>query len=153
MALRDEGSIEGVQFTNMTIETRMYGRFWWGGGEPISVTAMPRDLATTVGAADAGCCLYSANCSQECQTARQRPALPHGVVRKKGPMNFQSCIIFLFICRNPSCTLRCLRTVRICCLCDQKAALPAPQHTLATPYVVEVVLQGSCGLHDSLRLC
>jgi hypothetical protein len=46
VALRDGGSMEGVQFSNIAIQARLYGRFWWGGGEPIHVTAMPRDAAT-----------------------------------------------------------------------------------------------------------
>ena len=74
MALRDEGSIEGVQFTNITIEARLYGRFWWGGGEPVSVTAMPRDAGTTVGGA--GWQPQRLGPSRICLTAWHRPALP-----------------------------------------------------------------------------
>ena len=38
ISLRDEGSIEGVQFTNISVETIFYERFWWGAAEPIHIT-------------------------------------------------------------------------------------------------------------------
>ena len=48
MALRDEGSMEGLQFTNITIETFFYERAWLGGAEPIHLTALPRTVNTEV---------------------------------------------------------------------------------------------------------
>ena len=48
MALRDQGSMEGLQFTNITIESFFYERVWLGGAEPIHVTAMPRSVNTEV---------------------------------------------------------------------------------------------------------
>ncbi len=38
---RDRGSIENVQFSNITIETRLHTGHWWGHGEPIHVSAVP----------------------------------------------------------------------------------------------------------------
>ena len=38
----------GLQFTNITIESLFYERVWWGGAEPIHVTAMPRSVNTEV---------------------------------------------------------------------------------------------------------
>lgn len=46
MSLRDQGSMEGLQFTNITIESLFYERVWWGGAEPIHITAMPRAVNT-----------------------------------------------------------------------------------------------------------
>jgi hypothetical protein len=46
--LRDQGSVEGVQFTNITVETLFYERVWWGAAEPIYITAMPRTAQGTV---------------------------------------------------------------------------------------------------------
>ena len=37
-----------MQFTNISVETIFYERFWWGAAEPIHITAMPRDISTTV---------------------------------------------------------------------------------------------------------
>lgn len=48
ISLRDEGSVEGVQFTNISVETIFYERYWWGAAEPIHITAMPRDISTAV---------------------------------------------------------------------------------------------------------
>ena len=48
MALRDEGSMEGLQFTNITVETFFYERVWLGGAEPIHITALPRTVNTEV---------------------------------------------------------------------------------------------------------
>lgn len=38
---RDQGSIENVLFSNITIETRLHTGHWWGHGEPIHVSAVP----------------------------------------------------------------------------------------------------------------
>ena len=46
VSLRDQGSMEGLQFSNITIESLFYERIWWGGAEPIHVTAMPRAVNT-----------------------------------------------------------------------------------------------------------
>lgn len=44
ISLRDQGSVEGVQFTNISVESLFYERVWLGGAEPIHITAMPRSL-------------------------------------------------------------------------------------------------------------
>lgn len=38
---RDRGNIENIQFSNITIETRLHTGHWWGHGEPIHVSAVP----------------------------------------------------------------------------------------------------------------
>ena len=48
MALRDQGSMEGLQFTNISIESFFYERVWLGGAEPIHITAMPRAVNSEV---------------------------------------------------------------------------------------------------------
>jgi hypothetical protein len=48
--LRDGGNVENVLFANMTVETRLFHEDWWGGGEPIYVTAVPREAGAKVGA-------------------------------------------------------------------------------------------------------
>lgn len=40
--LRDWGQVSNVTFANVTVSTRRYGGRWWGAGEPIYVTAVPR---------------------------------------------------------------------------------------------------------------
>ena len=40
--------MEGLQFTNITIESLFYERLWLGGAEPIHITAMPRAVSTEV---------------------------------------------------------------------------------------------------------
>ncbi len=40
--------MEGLQFTNITIESLFYERVWWGGAEPIHITALPRAVNTEV---------------------------------------------------------------------------------------------------------
>ncbi len=40
--LRDWGHVSNVTFANVTVSTRRYGGRWWGAGEPIYVTAVPR---------------------------------------------------------------------------------------------------------------
>ena len=48
VSLRDQGSMEGLQFTNITIESLFYEQIWLGGAEPIHITAMPRAVNTEV---------------------------------------------------------------------------------------------------------
>lgn len=48
--LRDGGSVEDIEFSNISVETRRYSPDWWGAGEAIYVTALPRNDATCVGA-------------------------------------------------------------------------------------------------------
>jgi hypothetical protein len=48
--LRDEGNVENVLYSNMIVETRLFGGGWWGAAEPIYVTALPRTADTKVGA-------------------------------------------------------------------------------------------------------
>lgn len=48
VSLRDEGSMEGLLFANITIESLFYERVWWGGAEPIHITAMPRAVNVEV---------------------------------------------------------------------------------------------------------
>ena len=40
---RDIGDIENVLFANMTIETQVQPQKWWGAGEPIYVSNLPRN--------------------------------------------------------------------------------------------------------------
>jgi hypothetical protein len=47
--LRDQGNVENVIFSDMTIETRHFHEGWWGAGEPIYVTAVPRSRASSSG--------------------------------------------------------------------------------------------------------
>ena len=50
LQLRDSGSIENVLFSNLNIETRRFSpEHWWGSGEPIAVTALPRKETTALG--------------------------------------------------------------------------------------------------------
>lgn len=46
---RDIGDIENVLFANITIETQMQPHKWWGAGEPIHVSLLPRNETTTLG--------------------------------------------------------------------------------------------------------
>jgi polygalacturonase len=46
---RDAGNIENVLFANITIQTQLQPRKWWGAGEPISVTLLPRHPDTKLG--------------------------------------------------------------------------------------------------------
>lgn len=39
---RDEGSVENVTFSNITLECRLFSDVWWGKSEPIYVTSYPR---------------------------------------------------------------------------------------------------------------
>ena len=50
LQLRDNGSIENALFTNINIDTRHFSKeHWWGGAEPIAVTALPRKETTKLG--------------------------------------------------------------------------------------------------------
>ena len=39
---RDGAMVEDFLFTNLVIETRMRSLMWWGSGEPVSVSSLPR---------------------------------------------------------------------------------------------------------------
>ncbi len=41
--LRDEGSVENILFSDMVIETHLFEGGWWGVGEPIAVSVLPRN--------------------------------------------------------------------------------------------------------------
>lgn len=47
--LRDEGSIHNIAFRDITFTSRFYSDPWWGRGEAISFTAIPRTPATRLG--------------------------------------------------------------------------------------------------------
>jgi hypothetical protein len=47
--LRDEGEISNVRFTDITFVSRYHSAPWWGRGEAISFTAIPRTPATKLG--------------------------------------------------------------------------------------------------------
>lgn len=47
--LRDAGSVEGVRFERITVNTRRFSPDWWGAGEAIYVTALGRNALTRVG--------------------------------------------------------------------------------------------------------
>ena len=50
LQLRDSGSIQNALFSNLTIETRRFSPdHWWGSGEPIAITALPRKESTALG--------------------------------------------------------------------------------------------------------
>ena len=50
LQLRDSGCIENVLFSNINIDTRHFSKeHWWGGAEPIAVTALPRKESTKLG--------------------------------------------------------------------------------------------------------
>jgi hypothetical protein len=46
---RDEGDIENVLFSNITIETQLQPSKWWGAGEPIHISHLPRNPDTKLG--------------------------------------------------------------------------------------------------------
>jgi polygalacturonase len=46
---RDEGDIENILFSNITIETELQPGKWWGAGEPIHVSHLPRHPDTKLG--------------------------------------------------------------------------------------------------------
>jgi hypothetical protein len=47
--LRDEGSVYDIDFRDITFTSRFYGDPWWGRGEAISFTAIPRNASIKVG--------------------------------------------------------------------------------------------------------
>jgi polygalacturonase len=47
--LRDEANVYNIDFRDITFVSRFYGDPWWGRGEAISFTAIPRTAATKVG--------------------------------------------------------------------------------------------------------
>lgn len=47
--LRDEGNVYNIDFRDITFTSRFYGDPWWGRGEAISFTALPRNPTTKVG--------------------------------------------------------------------------------------------------------
>jgi hypothetical protein len=47
--LRDEGTISNIDFRDITFTSRFYGDPWWGRGEAISFTAIPRSPASKPG--------------------------------------------------------------------------------------------------------
>ncbi|MBW8814014.1 MAG: right-handed parallel beta-helix repeat-containing protein [Caulobacterales bacterium] len=47
--VRDAGSVHGVVFRHITFDARHHSAPWWGRGEAISFTAIPRNAATRVG--------------------------------------------------------------------------------------------------------
>lgn len=49
--LRDEGNVDNVLFSNITVETRYFHSDWWGAAEPIHVTAIPRQKGKPIGKA------------------------------------------------------------------------------------------------------
>lgn len=47
--LRDGGNVEDVEFRNIRINTKRFAPAWWGAGEAIYVTVLPRNGETVVG--------------------------------------------------------------------------------------------------------
>lgn len=48
--LRDKGNVEDLEFRDITVGTRRFAPAWWGAGEPIYVTALPRQPDRPAGA-------------------------------------------------------------------------------------------------------
>ena len=48
--VRDSGNVSDVQFSDINFVSRYFSAPWWGRGEGISLTAMPRNSQTQVGA-------------------------------------------------------------------------------------------------------
>ncbi len=46
---RDIGDIENVLFSNMTIDTQVQPEKWWGAGEPIHISSLPRNGTAPLG--------------------------------------------------------------------------------------------------------
>ncbi len=46
---RDMGDVENILFSNITIETQLQSNKWWGAGEPIHVSHLPRHPDTRLG--------------------------------------------------------------------------------------------------------
>lgn len=50
LQLRDKGCIENVLFSNINIDTRLFSKaHWWGGAEPVAITAVRRKNDTSIG--------------------------------------------------------------------------------------------------------
>jgi polygalacturonase len=47
--LRDEGTVSNIVFKDITFTSRYYSDPWWGRGEAISLTAIPRTAAGAIG--------------------------------------------------------------------------------------------------------
>lgn len=47
--LRDEGDIYNIVFRNINFTSKYHSNPWWGRGEAISLTAIPRELETKIG--------------------------------------------------------------------------------------------------------
>jgi hypothetical protein len=47
--LRDEGNLSNIEFRDITFVSRYFSDPWWGRGEAISFTAIPRSVQTKVG--------------------------------------------------------------------------------------------------------
>jgi hypothetical protein len=47
--LRDEGNVYGIDFRDIQFVSRYYSDPWWGRGEAISLTAIPRTAQTKIG--------------------------------------------------------------------------------------------------------
>jgi hypothetical protein len=47
--LRDEGNVSDIEFRDITFTSRYFSDPWWGRGEAISLTAIPRTLETKIG--------------------------------------------------------------------------------------------------------
>lgn len=47
--IRDHGTVENVIFSQMVVETRLFEGMWWGAGEPIYVTVIPRQAGGRLG--------------------------------------------------------------------------------------------------------
>ncbi|MEI8121113.1 MAG: glycosyl hydrolase family 28 protein [bacterium] len=47
--LRDQGNVEDVEFRNIEVQTQRVAPGWWGAGEAIYVTALPRNAETRGG--------------------------------------------------------------------------------------------------------
>jgi len=46
---RDAGDIERIHFSDISVETRHHTGNWWGVGEPVSITSLPRTRDTDLG--------------------------------------------------------------------------------------------------------
>lgn len=46
--LRDPGSARNITFENISIKTKTFTKEWWGSGEPIYITIVPRDKGTAI---------------------------------------------------------------------------------------------------------
>ena len=47
--LRDEGSVYNIDFRDITFHSRYFADPWWGRGEAISFTAIPRNRGDEAG--------------------------------------------------------------------------------------------------------